>query len=124
MFDFNLSSRQISFRAMGLSFAFSFPFFCNVTFPNDLLWGSFTVLVDGNATVESIRKDNGTHTSLYFTYELQGAKNVQVTGTEAVPEFPSLSILSLFIIVTLSGSIVYRRRRLPRATLKQVNTIT
>jgi len=115
VFNFDLSSKQISFRTMGLSFAFSFPFFCNVTFPNDLLWGNLTVLVDGNATVEPIREDNGTHTSLYFTYELQGAKNVQVTGTEAVPEFPSLIILSLFMIVTLLVSIVYRRKRLVRA---------
>jgi hypothetical protein len=83
MFDFDLSSKQISFRAMGLSFAFSFPFFCNVTFPNDLLWGNFTVLVDGDVAVESIRKDNGTNTSLYFTYELQGATNNQITNTEA-----------------------------------------
>jgi len=114
MFDFSPSSKQISFRTMGLSFAFSFPFFCNVTFPNELLWGNLTVLVGGNATVEPIRKDNGTHTSLYFTYELQGAKNVQVTGTEAVPEFPSATILTVFMALTLLATALIRKKRTRR----------
>lgn len=87
--DFDLSAKQISFKAMGSSFAYSFPFFCNVTFPNELLGGTFSVQVDGNPVTEFIRKDNGTYTSLYFECELRGAKNIQLTGTEAVTPTPT-----------------------------------
>jgi len=110
MFNFNQPSKQISFEVKGLSFAFSFPFFCNFTIPNNLLWGNFTVLIDGKPPVELIRKDNATHISLCFSYELQSSMTVQITGTEVIPEFPSFLILPLFIISTLLAAILYRRK--------------
>lgn len=82
--------------------------------PITLLWGNLTVLMDGNPTVEPIRKDNGTHTSLCFTYELQGAKNVQVNGTEAAPEFPSLitiSLVAVFVTVTILAAVLTKKKR-------------
>jgi hypothetical protein len=93
-FDFSHSSKQISFTSMGSSFTFSFPFFWNVTFPNELLWGNLAVQVNGVPLADAIKIDNSTHTSLYFSYKLQGAKNIQITGTEVEPlptPTPSLS---------------------------------
>lgn len=104
-FVFNQTLAQISFNATGESGTAGY---CNVTIPNNLLWGEFTVLIDGNPPLELIRKENATYISLYFTYELQSTMTVQITGTEVIPEFPSFLILPLFLVATLLAVIFYR----------------
>ena len=114
VFDFNPASKRISFRTMGLSFAFPYTFFCNVTFPNDLLWGNLTVLVGGNPKVMPIRKANDTCTSLYFAYEMQGAKNVQITGVEAAADFPSFTAIStivVFVTLAILAVVLIKKKR-------------
>jgi hypothetical protein len=106
-FIFNQTLAQISFDVTGESVTNGY---CNVTIPNNLLWGNFTVLIDGDPPVELIRKDNATHASIYFTYELQITRNVQIIGTEVIPEFPFFPILPLFMTITLLAAILYRRQ--------------
>jgi len=106
-FIFNQTLAQISFEVTGESVTTGY---CNVTIPNNLLWGDFTVLIDGDPPVELIRKDNATHASIYFTYELQITRNVQIIGTEVIPEFPFFPILPLFMTITLLTVILYRRQ--------------
>jgi hypothetical protein len=84
---FDPTTKQISFRSMGSSFAFSFPVFYNITFPNELLYGNFTLQAGSTVINQFAQENNGTHTMFSFTYDLQDAKNIQVTGTQAVPEF-------------------------------------
>jgi hypothetical protein len=105
-FIFNQTLAQISFEVTGDSVTTGY---CNVIIPNNLLWGNFTVLIDGDPPVELIRKDNATHASIYFTYELQTTKNVQIIGTGVIPEFSFFPILPLFMIITLFAVILYRR---------------
>jgi len=106
-FIFNQTLAQVSFKVTSGSGTVGY---CNVTIPNDLLWGEFTVQMDGNPPRESIRKDNATHISLYFTYDLQSTMTVQITGTEVIPEFPSFLILPLFLVATLLAVIFYRTK--------------
>jgi len=106
-FVFNQTLAQISFKVTGDSGTVGY---CNVTIPNNLLWGEFTVQMDGSPPRESIRKDNATYISLYFTYDLQSTMTVQITGTEVVPEFPSFLILPLFLVATLLAVIFYRTK--------------
>ena len=68
------------------------------------------MLIDGDPPIELIQKDNATHASIYFTCELQIPKNVQLIGTEVIPEFPFFPILALFVITTLLAVILYRRQ--------------
>ena len=107
-FIFNQILAQISFKVTGEPVTVGY---CNVTIPNTLLWGEFTVLIDGNSPIELIRNDNTTYISLYFTYELQSTMTVQIIGTEVIPEFLSFLILPLFMIATLLAVIVYGRKQ-------------
>lgn len=86
--------------------------FCNVTIPDDLLWGEFSVYVDGFSLVEDedyTQTYNGTHYIFYITYT-HTTHVIEIRGTEVISEFPSFLILPLFMIATLLTVIAYRRK--------------
>ncbi len=105
-FNLSRSQKQISFNVTTSSGTICF---CNITIPSNLLWGEFTVLLDGEPQMFSIRKDNATHISVYFTCS-HDTKKIQIIGTDIIAEFISLAILSLFIIATLFAVMVCRRK--------------
>jgi outer membrane protein assembly factor BamB len=85
---------------------------CNVTIPNYMLDGELNVTVDGGSPLYSAPPlNNGTHTSLYFTYGNSTTLHlIGITGTTFIPEFPSVLAPVLFMSVTIIGVIVYTRR--------------
>jgi len=89
--------------------------YCNVTIPKELLGGeTWTVLVDGlPPTSEPTITSNTNHISLYFTYELQSTKTVQIIGTEVIPEFPTWTSMLLILIVLTVAIIICKRARNP-----------
>lgn len=106
-FNFDQPNRKISFNVYGPSNTIGF---CNVTIPNTLLWGDFTVLVDGDPPTTLVRRDNATHTSLRFTCELLGNLNLQVISEHVIPEFQtSTPILLIFVILTFT-MVIYKRK--------------
>jgi parallel beta-helix repeat protein len=107
-FNLSRSQKQISFNVTTSSGTIGF---CNITIPSNLLWGEFTVLLDGEPQMFSIRKDNATHISVYFTCS-HDTKKIQIIGTDIIAEFISLAILSLFIVATLFAVMVCRRKHL------------
>lgn len=54
-----------------------------------------------------------TQTFLYFTFTFSSPVNIQITGAEAVPEFPTFVTLSLFMAFTMFA-IIYLKRKDPR----------
>jgi parallel beta-helix repeat protein len=87
--------------------------FCRITFPNDMLYSSsypITTIsymgVNENLTISKVLSSNGTHTTLYFTYQLLTPH----FGLIILPEFPSFLILPLFFITTLLAAIIYRKK--------------
>lgn len=84
----------------------------NITIPNQMLGGPYTVTVDGGLpSYQAPPLDNGTHTSLYFTY-LHSVHSVEIIGTTVILEFPSVIILPLLITVSLI--VMALARKLPR----------
>jgi parallel beta-helix repeat protein len=75
--------------------------FCRVIVPKGLLSteDNWTVLVDGTSVNTTINEDK-TRTYLYFIYN-HSIKTVEIIGTEAIPEFPSWTILPLFLIASI-----------------------
>jgi len=109
-FIFNGSLMQISFRVTGPA---GKPGYCNVTFPKGLLWGDFTLYKDTvqlTEGVDYIKTYNDTHYAFYITYTYC-IHNIEIEGTEAVPEFASLMAIPLFLMATLLAVAVHRRRR-------------
>ena len=106
-FAFDQLNRKISFNVYGHSGTTGF---CNVTIPNTLLWGDFTVLVDGNSATTLVWRDNATHTSLHFTYELLNSLNVQIISEYVIPEFSTWTSI-IIIFLALSVAIAIRKVR-------------
>ena len=55
--------------------------------------------------------NNGTHTSLYFTYNHTSAHAIEISGTTFIPEFPTTAILPLLITTFLVTLVQLKRKR-------------
>jgi len=85
---------------------------CDVIVPDSLLWGEFSLSMDGYPLVEGAdytQTHNGTHYLFHITY-IHSTHTIEIVGTEAIPEFPAFLIMPLFMAATLIAIIAYRRR--------------
>ena len=85
--------------------------FCNVTIPDDLLWGEFSVHVDGFSLVEDedyTQTYNGTHYIFYITYT-HTTHVIEIRGTDVIPEFPSWVLLSIMLVATFV-IVIYKKK--------------
>jgi hypothetical protein len=90
---------------------------CNITLPNDMLSGQLSVMVDGRQPLYlASPRNNGTYTSLYFTYNTTSPHAVEITGTIYIPEFPSIIIPLLLITPFLIPLIQISRKCNPIKT--------
>jgi hypothetical protein len=86
--------------------------YVNVTIPKNLVdlanpTDAWNVTVDGTPATPTVT-ENATHTFLYFTTSLS-TKTVTIVGT--IPEFPTLMVIPLLMIVTLIAVGLRRRRQ-------------
>jgi parallel beta-helix repeat protein len=86
--------------------------FCRVTIPKELtsvVMASWAIEVNGTLVLpSSINETNGC-TYIYFTYP-HGTATVQLVPP-AVPEFQPFMLLPLFMIITLLGAMIFKRKR-------------
>ena len=101
-FTFDQPSKKIRFSVTGDAGTAGV---CNITFPTQLLGGQYAVLMDGSPQSVTVTS-NATYASIYFTYS-HSTHNVEIIGTTAVPEFPTmtanilvLSVLTLMLLFT------------------------
>ncbi len=82
--------------------------FCRVIIPKELLYAEndWIVLADGNQITPTIGEDAG-KTYHYITYS-NSVETVEIIGTDAIPEFPSWTILPLVLTITLFSVIIKR----------------
>jgi parallel beta-helix repeat protein len=98
-FSFSPESARIQFIADGEEGTTGF---CRVTIPKEFLnaQDNWTVLINGTSTNPAVNEDT-TNTYLYFTYS-HSTKTVEITGTNAIPEFPSWTILGFILVGSLT----------------------
>jgi len=93
--------------------------FCRVAIPKTLLWSltpdQWTVWLN-NQTIPFTLIENDNYTFLYFTHPL-GTKAIRITGANAVPEFPSTTILLTLMVTTLIAIIQTKKK--PRKVNKR-----
>jgi hypothetical protein len=107
-FAFNQSEKQISLHVSGSTGTSGF---CDVTIPDDLLWGTFSLNLDGFPLVEDVdytQTHNSTHYNFHITYSYS-AQMIEIVGSDAIPEFPAWIILPTFMVVTLAAAFLYRK---------------
>jgi len=83
--------------------------FCNVTIPNNLMWGDLIILVDETLSPRTVTWDD-TNYYVYFTYT-HSIHIVTIISASVVPEFPfDAALLLILITVTLAGAVGGRKR--------------
>ncbi|MHA1581496.1 MAG: hypothetical protein ACTSYM_03190, partial [Candidatus Baldrarchaeia archaeon] len=96
-FRFVQTEKKITFKVRGANATVGF---CNITIPRNLLRGNpWKILLNAtDITSEAVIIENQTYTLIHFTCSNSSTFNVQIIGTWVVPEYPSNTTLSLFII--------------------------
>ena len=108
-FEFNQTERQLSLNVTGKTGTSGS---CDVVVPGNLLWGTFSLSMDGYALVEGddySQTYNGTHYTFHISY-IHSTHTIKIVASDAVPEFPAWMILPLFMTATLLVVILYRKR--------------
>jgi len=89
---------------------------CDVTIPSNLMWGEFSVSLDGTTLIKDIDytlTSNGTHYLLHFSYT-HSFHTFEITSQYVVPEFPSFAVLALFVVLTLTATTLAKKKVLGR----------
>lgn len=89
--------------------------FCRVTIPDTLMWvntlDEWTITVNGTLLkTQPYINETGGYTYIYFNYA-HSTETVTIQSTGAVPEFQPLMLLPLFMIITLLGAMILKRKR-------------
>jgi hypothetical protein len=109
-FEFNQTEKQLSLNLTGKTGTSGS---CEITFPDGLLWGTFSLSMDGYALVEGDDYSQ-TYDGTYYTFQISNyihsSHTIEIVASEAVPEFPAWMILPLFMTATLLAAILYRKR--------------
>jgi hypothetical protein len=83
--------------------------FCRICIPYELMNPPYNVTIDNGETpvlyINDTIRDNGTHRWIYFTYSHTTHKVI------IIPEFPSNTIMTMFMIASLIAAIMAKKRR-------------
>jgi hypothetical protein len=107
-FSFDQASKTISIHIANAAGMSGSAGFCNITFPNELLGGPYTLLFDDSELPFS-QSSNATHTSLFFNYT-HSTHTIEVVGTTVIPEISSIITVSIFFTTALL--VLINRKRL------------
>jgi len=81
-----------------------------VTVPKELLDGEPWMVEISDLLVPFVEKENETHTFLYFTYT-HSTKDIEIIGTQVIPEFSSVIILPLFMTLSLITVVFVKHKK-------------
>jgi len=108
-FEFNQTEKQLSLNVTGKTGTYGS---CDVVVPGGLLWGTFSLSMDGYALVEG-DDYSITYDGAYYTFSISyihSSHTIEIVASDAVPEFPAWMILPLFMTATLLTIVLYRKR--------------
>jgi len=103
--NFQFNGTAINFNVSGQNGTSGF---CRICIPTDFMNGTYRVFINGTEILPPpvpLPCSNSTHNYLYFPYELS-TKQVTII----IPEFPSLLILTLFMVATLLAVVVSKKK--------------
>jgi hypothetical protein len=109
-FEFNQTEKRMSIDLTGKTGTSGS---CEITFPDGLLWGTFSLSMDGYALVEGddyTQTYDGTYYTLQISDYIHSSHTIEIVASDAVPEFPAWMILPLFLTATLLAAVLYRKR--------------
>lgn len=104
--DFNQQLAQLSFNVINQS---TQEHYWNIAFKSDFLKAPYSVITDDNQSLDFELQKNGPDTILYFN-SYRNITQIRITGSEAIPEFPSIVILLLTPLLLVAGAISYKHK--------------
>lgn len=99
-FEFNQLQQSLT---LNVTVPFNLDGFCNITIPDDLMSGDFSIYIDDVLLVENMdytQTYNGTHYNFSLTYGNR-THIIEIFSTTVIPELTSIMILSTLVISTL-----------------------
>ncbi len=108
-FQFNQTEKELTLEVSGTSGTGGF---CDVVIPSSLLWGTFTLSIDGYQLVEGTEYNqtyNGTHYLFHISY-IHSTHIIEIVGSDAIPEFPVFLIVPLFMATSVMAILIYRKQ--------------
>lgn len=100
-----VSLKKINYTVIGIGGTMGMS---NITLPNEMLGGTYTVRVNGGLIPSAIVVNDGTYSSIYFTYS-QSVNNVEIIGTTAIPEYPPIFMLPLMMTFSLVAAVIAKK---------------
>jgi parallel beta-helix repeat protein len=90
--------------------------FCRVTIPKDLLRTEdvWTIMVGDQQIFNYSETEDQNNTYLYFAYN-HSTQTVTIQGTQVIPEFPSIMILPMFMILSVIAFVTVKKIRYKKA---------
>lgn len=88
---------------------------CNISIPNNLMWGEFSLYLDGRKMIKDVEYTelhNATHYEFQIIYDNDNRK-IEIVSQFVIPEYPSAIFMSLFIVL-MSFVIVLAITKFPR----------
>jgi parallel beta-helix repeat protein len=120
--SFNQPAKTLSFKVTGTNGTMGF---CRVAIPNMLMscanLEDWMVTVNGTLINDRTIINDTSYTYIYFTYH-HSTETVQIQSTSAIPESQPSMLLPLFMIITLLGAMVIKRKRKVAHVSLQVRT--
>jgi hypothetical protein len=114
---FNPTLKELKFKTSGESGTVGY---CAIEVPTSLIWGELSVYKDDTLLVKNVdynQTNYGQSNVIQIVYT-QSTHSFRIVGTEAVPEFPSVAVLSLIVVSTLIATLVLKKRNSTKTRLK------
>jgi hypothetical protein len=108
-FEFNQTQKKLILKVSGTTGTSGF---CDVTVPSSLLWGTFSLSMDGYPLAEGneyTQTYNETHYIFHINY-IHSTHTIEIEASDAIPEFPVFMILPIFMAITFIAVVVFRKR--------------
>jgi parallel beta-helix repeat protein len=107
-FDFSQTGKQVSFDVAG---PMNTTGYFNLSIPTSLLSGPWTILLDrADVTSKAMMTENQTCTTIHLGYN-HSSHNIQIIGTNVIPEYSVTSILLLSTLLALPPTILFAKKR-------------
>jgi parallel beta-helix repeat protein len=104
--SFNQPAKTLNLNVTGANGTVGF---CRVAIPLSLMSGDWIVTVNVTQPENLNITTYGNYTYVYFTYH-HSTETVQITSTNAIPEFPPFMLLPLLMAMTLFTAIILKKK--------------
>jgi outer membrane protein assembly factor BamB len=101
-----VSLKKLSYNVTGIDGTMGMS---NITLPDNMLGGQYTVRVNGGLIPSPTVVDDGNYSSIYFTY-FQSLNSIEITGTTVVAEFTPIILAPILVAMTLITVLLAKRK--------------